>query len=131
MLSKVSDRDGRVMPASMVGEGRDVGGRGETRLSAWSGATVGLTDRLGLVSMGVQHFDVVIVGAGFGGIGAAIQFNRLGYDNIVISTARTTWVERGMSIAIRAFPSINRRPRIPTGSSRTRTGRGCMPRAPN
>ena len=34
--------------------------------------------------MGVQHFDVVIVGAGFGGIGAAIQFKRLGYDNIVI-----------------------------------------------
>jgi cation diffusion facilitator CzcD-associated flavoprotein CzcO len=34
--------------------------------------------------MGVQQFDVVIVGAGFGGIGAAIQLNRLGYDNIVI-----------------------------------------------
>ena len=34
--------------------------------------------------MGMQHFDVVIVGAGFGGIGAAIQLNRLGYDNIVI-----------------------------------------------
>ena len=34
--------------------------------------------------MGAQHYDVVIVGAGFGGIGAAIQLNRLGYDNIVI-----------------------------------------------
>jgi cation diffusion facilitator CzcD-associated flavoprotein CzcO len=36
--------------------------------------------------MGVQQFefDAVIVGAGFGGIGAAIQLNRLGYDNIVI-----------------------------------------------
>jgi cation diffusion facilitator CzcD-associated flavoprotein CzcO len=34
--------------------------------------------------MGTQQFDVVIVGAGFGGIGAAIQLNRLGYDNIVI-----------------------------------------------
>ncbi len=34
--------------------------------------------------MGAQQFDVVIVGAGFGGIGAAIQLNRLGYDNIVI-----------------------------------------------
>ncbi|HYB36158.1 MAG TPA: NAD(P)/FAD-dependent oxidoreductase [Mycobacterium sp.] len=34
--------------------------------------------------MGVHQFDVVIVGAGFGGIGAAIQLNRLGYDNIVI-----------------------------------------------
>jgi cation diffusion facilitator CzcD-associated flavoprotein CzcO len=31
-----------------------------------------------------QQFDAVIVGAGFGGIGAAIQLNRLGYDNIVI-----------------------------------------------
>jgi cation diffusion facilitator CzcD-associated flavoprotein CzcO len=27
--------------------------------------------------MGVQQFDVVIVGAGFGGIGAAIELNRL------------------------------------------------------
>jgi cation diffusion facilitator CzcD-associated flavoprotein CzcO len=31
-----------------------------------------------------QQFDAAIVGAGFGGIGAAIQLNRLGYDNIVI-----------------------------------------------
>ena len=31
-----------------------------------------------------QQFDVVIVGAGFGGIGAAIQLKRLGYDNFVI-----------------------------------------------
>ena len=34
--------------------------------------------------MGTQQFDAIIVGAGFGGIGAAIQLNRLGYDNIVI-----------------------------------------------
>jgi cation diffusion facilitator CzcD-associated flavoprotein CzcO len=34
--------------------------------------------------MSTHQFDVVIVGAGFGGIGAAIQLNRLGYDNIVI-----------------------------------------------
>jgi cation diffusion facilitator CzcD-associated flavoprotein CzcO len=34
--------------------------------------------------MGVHRFDVVIVGAGFGGIGAAIQLNRLGYYNLVI-----------------------------------------------
>jgi cation diffusion facilitator CzcD-associated flavoprotein CzcO len=31
-----------------------------------------------------QQFDVVIVGAGFGGIGAAIQLKRLGFDNFVI-----------------------------------------------
>jgi cyclohexanone monooxygenase len=31
-----------------------------------------------------KHLDAVIVGAGFGGIGAAIQLNRLGYDNIAI-----------------------------------------------
>ena len=31
-----------------------------------------------------QQFDVVIVGAGFGGIGAAIQLKRLGYDNVAI-----------------------------------------------
>ncbi len=34
--------------------------------------------------MSTKQFDVVIVGAGFGGIGAAIQLHRLGYDNIVI-----------------------------------------------
>jgi cation diffusion facilitator CzcD-associated flavoprotein CzcO len=34
--------------------------------------------------MSMQEFDVVIVGAGFGGIGAAIQLNRMGYHNIVI-----------------------------------------------
>ena len=34
--------------------------------------------------MGEEQFDAVIVGAGFGGIGAAIQLNRLGYDNIVV-----------------------------------------------
>jgi len=34
--------------------------------------------------MSTQQIDVVIVGAGFGGIGAAIQLNRLGYDKIVI-----------------------------------------------
>ncbi len=32
----------------------------------------------------VQHFDAVIVGAGFGGIGAAIQLNRMGYRNVAI-----------------------------------------------
>ncbi len=31
-----------------------------------------------------EHFDVVIVGAGFGGIGAAIQLKRLGFDDFVI-----------------------------------------------
>lgn len=31
-----------------------------------------------------QQFDAVIVGAGFGGIGAAIQLKRLGYENFVI-----------------------------------------------
>lgn len=34
--------------------------------------------------MSVQRFDAVIVGAGFGGIGAAIQLKRLGYDNIIV-----------------------------------------------
>ncbi|HEU4363494.1 MAG TPA: NAD(P)/FAD-dependent oxidoreductase [Mycobacterium sp.] len=34
--------------------------------------------------MSVEQFEVVIVGAGFGGIGAAIQLRRLGYRDIVI-----------------------------------------------
>ena len=34
--------------------------------------------------MTTEQFDAVIVGAGFGGIGAAIQLKRMGYDNFVI-----------------------------------------------
>ncbi len=34
--------------------------------------------------MSSEHFEALIVGAGFGGIGAAIQLKRLGYDNIAI-----------------------------------------------
>jgi cation diffusion facilitator CzcD-associated flavoprotein CzcO len=34
--------------------------------------------------MAPQQLDAVVVGAGFGGIGAAIQLRRLGYDNFVI-----------------------------------------------
>ncbi len=34
--------------------------------------------------MSAPQFDAIIVGAGFGGIGAAIQLNRLGYHNIAI-----------------------------------------------
>lgn len=31
-----------------------------------------------------MRYDIIIVGAGFGGIGAAVQLNRMGYENIVI-----------------------------------------------
>jgi cation diffusion facilitator CzcD-associated flavoprotein CzcO len=31
-----------------------------------------------------QHYDVIIVGAGFAGIGAAIQLKRLGFENFVL-----------------------------------------------
>jgi cation diffusion facilitator CzcD-associated flavoprotein CzcO len=34
--------------------------------------------------MAQQNFDFIVVGAGFAGIGAAIQLKRLGYDDIVI-----------------------------------------------
>ncbi|TGD89063.1 NAD(P)/FAD-dependent oxidoreductase [Mycolicibacterium sp. CH28] len=34
--------------------------------------------------MPLTHFDAIIVGAGFAGIGAAIQLKRLGLDNIVL-----------------------------------------------
>jgi len=30
------------------------------------------------------QYDAVIVGAGFGSMGAAIQLNRLGYENLLI-----------------------------------------------
>ena len=34
--------------------------------------------------MSSEHFEALIVGAGFGGIGAAIQFKRMGIDDFVI-----------------------------------------------
>ncbi len=34
--------------------------------------------------MKTDPFDAIIVGAGFGGIGAAIQLKRLGYDNFIV-----------------------------------------------
>ncbi|MBS9535318.1 NAD(P)/FAD-dependent oxidoreductase [Mycobacterium sp. M1] len=34
--------------------------------------------------MSTEQFDVIIVGAGFGGMGAAIELRKLGYDNIVL-----------------------------------------------
>src|SRR5262245_51159762 len=34
--------------------------------------------------MMIPHLDAVIVGAGFGGMGAAIQLKRLGYNNFVV-----------------------------------------------
>ncbi len=34
--------------------------------------------------MGEQHYDVIIIGAGFGGMGAAIEMKSLGYQNILI-----------------------------------------------
>ena len=72
-----------------------------------------------------ERSDAVIVGVGFGGIGAAIQLNRLGYENFVILDREDdlggTWhVNR-----YPAWPSTFRPPRTRTGSSRTRTGRGC------
>ena len=34
--------------------------------------------------MAQQNFDFIVVGAGFAGIGAAIQLKRLGYEDFVI-----------------------------------------------
>lgn len=34
--------------------------------------------------MGAPQFDAIIVGAGFGGIGASVQLKKLGYNNILI-----------------------------------------------
>ena len=34
--------------------------------------------------MSEQNYDVIIVGAGFGGIGAAVQLKRLGFENFVL-----------------------------------------------
>ncbi|MFT4041993.1 MAG: NAD(P)/FAD-dependent oxidoreductase [Gordonia sp. (in: high G+C Gram-positive bacteria)] len=34
--------------------------------------------------MGAHNYDVIVVGAGFGGIGIAVQLRRMGYENFVI-----------------------------------------------
>src|SRR6186997_1832502 len=34
--------------------------------------------------MDVPQYDVIVVGAGFGGMGAAIQLKKMGYDSILI-----------------------------------------------
>ena len=34
--------------------------------------------------VGAEQLDAIIVGAGFGGMGAAIQLNRLGYNILAI-----------------------------------------------
>jgi cation diffusion facilitator CzcD-associated flavoprotein CzcO len=52
-----------------------------------------------------EQFDAVIVGAGFGGIGAAIQLKRMGFDNFVILDRETdlggTWhVNRYPGLAV-------------------------------
>lgn len=36
------------------------------------------------MAMDVPQYDVIVVGAGFGGMGAAIQLKKMGYDNILI-----------------------------------------------
>jgi len=36
------------------------------------------------MSMDVPQFDAIVVGAGFGGMGASIQLKKMGYDNILI-----------------------------------------------
>ena len=73
-------------------------------------------------------YDAVIVGAGFGGMGAAIQLWRLGYDNLLILEREDdlggTWhVNRypGLAVDIPSSPTRTR-------SSPTRTGRGCSRR---
>ena len=36
------------------------------------------------MSMDVPQYDAIVVGAGFGGMGASIQLKKMGYDNILI-----------------------------------------------
>jgi glycine/D-amino acid oxidase-like deaminating enzyme len=67
----------------------------------------------------MENFDAVVVGAGFGGIGAAIQLKRLGMTTSPSSSARLTWVACGTSTASRAWPSTSRPPRTRSGSTTT------------
>jgi cation diffusion facilitator CzcD-associated flavoprotein CzcO len=60
----------------------------------------------GMEQHGTDQFRAVIVGAGFGGMGAAIQLKRLGIDDFVI-LARTTSAAPGTSTATPAWPSTS------------------------
>ncbi len=79
--------------------------------------------------MVTDRFDAIIVGAGFGGIGAAIQLKRLGFDNIVILDRED---DLGGTWHVNHYPGIastSRPPPTRTGSSPTPAGHGCSPRA--
>jgi cation diffusion facilitator CzcD-associated flavoprotein CzcO len=54
----------------------------------------------------MQRFDAVIVGAGFGGIGAAIQLKRRGYDKIAILERET---DLGGTWHVNRYPGGGRR----------------------
>jgi cation diffusion facilitator CzcD-associated flavoprotein CzcO len=72
--------------------------------------------------MGVQQFDVVIVGAGFGGIGGAIQLNRLGYDNIVVVDCES---DLGGTCHVNHYPGLAVDVPSTTMSSQWRGDEGC------
>ena len=44
-----------------------------------------------------DQYDVIIVGAGFGGIGAAIQLKRLGFQNFVLLDREDDLAEPGVN----------------------------------
>ena len=53
-------------------------------------------------------FEAVIVGAGFGGIGAAIQLKRLGYENFVIldREADLGGIQAYQGVSVPCFPNL-------------------------
>ena len=55
-----------------------------------------------------QHFEVAIVGGGFGGLGLAIALMQDGIDDFVVSSAPTTSAAPGATTPIRAAPATSR-----------------------
>ena len=66
--------------------------------------------------MGEQHYDVIIIRAGFGGMGAAIEMKEPRYDNILIVDRRTTSADVARQPLPPVSRSTSRPPPTPTGS---------------
>ena len=62
-----------------------------------------------------KHYDAVIIGAGFGEIGAAIQLKRLGYDNLLMLEREASVPGRVRNLDLSRSRLGGREPPVATG----------------
>jgi cation diffusion facilitator CzcD-associated flavoprotein CzcO len=76
-----------------------------------------------MAAMTVPHYDTLIVGAGFSGIGTAIKLDKAGLTDYLIIEAGDGPGGTGTGTRIPVSPLTSRRSPISSRSRRTRTGR--------